>query len=111
MQDRPHYEDVVAEVFAFLKNRGEMMIASGILPETIALDPGLGFGKTSEHNWQLIENITVFHRLVSPILLGHSRKRFIAEKFADREAGTRLVSRQLIANGVHILRVHEVKQS
>lgn len=107
MQDNPQYKDVVAEVFTFLKNRREMMIESGILPAAIAIDPGLGFGKTSEHNWQLIENIAHFHRLECPILVGHSRKRFIAERFADRDEGTRLVSRQLIESGVHILRVHE----
>ena len=111
MQDNPHYEDVVGEVFEFLKTRRKMMIDAGILPETIAVDPGLGFGKTSEHNWQLIENIAYFHRLAAPVMVGHSRKRFIAERFADREEGTRFVSRQLLRDGVHILRVHEVKRS
>ena len=107
MQDNPQYVDVVAEVFAFLKNRREMMIASGIVPEAVAVDPGLGFGKTWEHNWQLVENISCFLRLGAPLLAGHSRKRFIAERFADREEGTRIVGRQLLANGVHILRVHD----
>ena len=106
-QDNPMYDDVVTEVFEFLKERQQMMIDEGILPDAIAIDPGLGFGKTSEHNWQLVENMASFHRLGSPILVGHSRKRFIAEKFADREEGTQLVSRQLIASGVHVLRVHE----
>jgi len=108
MQDDPHYENVVAEVFSFLKNRRAMMIDSGILPEAVAIDPGLGFGKTSEHNWELVENIAHFHGLGCPILVGHSRKRFLAERFADRNVGTRFVSRQLIARGVHVLRVHEV---
>jgi dihydropteroate synthase len=108
MQDDPHYDDVVGEVFEFLKNQRTMIIASGIAPETIAIDPGLGFGKTLEHNWQLVENIDYFHRLGAPILVGHSRKRFIAERFADRDLGTRLVSRQLVERGVHIFRVHEV---
>ena len=108
MQDNSQYENVVAEVFTFLKDQREMMIESGILPTAIAVDPGLGFGKTSEHNWELIENIAYFHRLECPILVGHSRKRFIAERFADRDAGTRFVSRQLIVSGVHVLRVHEV---
>jgi dihydropteroate synthase len=111
MQDNPQYEDVVAEVFTFLKNQRAMMIESGILPAAIAIDPGLGFGKTSKHNWQLIDKIAHFHCLECPILVGHSRKRFIAEKFADCDAGTRLVSRQLIDSGVHVLRVHEVQQS
>ena len=110
MQDDPQYDDAPGEVFAFLKDRRKMMIESGIVPETIAVDPGLGFGKTLEHNWQLVENIACFHRLAAPILVGHSRKRFIADRFADREAGTRQVSQQLIASGVHILRVHEVER-
>jgi len=110
MQDDPHYDDVVGEIFAFLKNRRAMMIESGIAPEAIAIDPGLGFGKMLEHNWQLVENIAHFHRLGAPILVGHSRKRFIAERFADRNLGTRQVSRQLIERGVHILRVHEVSR-
>ena len=109
MQINPVYDDVVAEVFTFLKDRRDMMIESGIDLESIAVDPGLGFGKTSEHNWQLVENIARFHRLSAPILVGHSRKRFIAERFADRELGTRLVSRQLLESGVHVLRVHEVR--
>jgi len=111
MQDDPQYVDVVGEVFEFLKDRREMMIASGIVPEAIAIDPGLGFGKTVEHNWQLVENVASFRCLGAPILVGHSRKRFIAERFVDREVGTRLVSRQLIEGGVHVLRVHVVERS
>ena len=110
MQNNPLYKDVVAEIFEFLQTQRQMMIDSGIAPESIAVDPGLGFGKTSEYNWQLVENIASFHSLASPILIGHSRKRFIAEKFADRDAGTRLVSRHLIESGVHILRVHDVQK-
>ena len=108
MQDNPQYGNVVAEVFAFLKNKREKMIESGIMPEAIVVDPGLGFGKTSEHNWELIDNMACFHRLGCPILVGHSRKRFIAERFSDCDVGTRFVSRQLIASGVHVLRLHEV---
>jgi len=111
MQDDPQYDDVVAEVFGFLQDRRAMMIESGIVPEAIAIDPGLGFGKTVEHNWQLVDNIGCFQRLGAPILVGHSRKRFIAERFSDREVGTRLVSRHLIDGGVHILRAHGVPWS
>jgi len=109
MQDNPQYVDVVAEVLAFLQDRRHMMIEAGILPESIAVDPGLGFGKTPAQNWQLVEHIADFHRLGAPILVGHSRKRFIAERFADREEGTRLVSQQLLESGVHVLRVHTVR--
>ena len=109
MQDNPQYRDVVSEVFEFLKDRRTMMIELGIPPETIAVDPGLGFGKTVKHNWQLVENIAYFHSIGSPILVGHSRKRFIAERFTDRDEGTRQVSQQLIERGVHVLRVHEAR--
>ena len=107
MQDNPMYADVVGEVLTFLQDQRKRMIESGIVPESIAIDPGLGFGKTSEHCWQLVENIARFHYLGVPILVGHSRKRFISERFSDREEGTRHVSRQLINGGAHILRVHQ----
>ena len=110
MQNNPQYTNVVAEVFDFLKNKREMMIESNIMPETIVVDPGLGFGKTLEHNWHLVENIAYFSRLETPILVGHSRKRFIAERFSDQESGTQFVSQQLLESGVHILRVHNVKR-
>jgi len=111
MQDHPQYNDLIGEVFEFLNNRRKMIIAAGIQPEAIAIDPGLGFGKTSEHNWQLIEHIACFHNIGAPIVVGHSRKRFIREKFTDHEEGTHRVSRRLIEGGVHILRVHEVNLS
>ena len=111
MQVHPQYNDVVGEVFAFLKNCRTMMIELGIVPEAIAVDPGLGFGKTAEHCWQLVENISRFHRLGAPVVVGHSRKCFLAQRFADREEGTWQVGRQLIEQGVHVLRVHGVKRS
>ena len=106
MQDNPQYADVVGEVFEFLQARRDTMLASGISPEAVAVDPGLGFGKTWEQNWQLVENIAHFLGLGAPLLVGHSRKRFIAERYVDREEGTRQVSRQLLSGGVHILRLH-----
>jgi len=110
MQDNPQYHDVVAEVFAFLEQKRSLLLDSGIASESIAVDPGLGFGKLLEHNWQLVEGIAAFHRLGAPILVGHSRKRFIAERFADRDEGTRRVSQELLRSGVHILRVHRAPE-
>lgn len=110
MQNNPVYGDVVRDVFEFLRNRRQYMMDCGMNPEKIAVDPGLGFGKTSAHNWQLVENIKSFQSLGCPIVVGHSRKRFIAERYADREEGTRRVSRQLWQGGVHILRVHRCSQ-
>ncbi|MDR2344671.1 MAG: dihydropteroate synthase [Planctomycetaceae bacterium] len=108
MQDNPIYNDVVSEVWNYLKQRRIELIKNGINSECIAIDPGLGFGKTAEHNWQLVENIERFTEIESPLLVGHSRKRFLATKFADREEGTKFVTKQLIKKGVNIIRIHEM---
>ncbi len=108
MQDNPSYENVVDEVFRSLQHRRDALIDAGIDRETLAVDPGLGFGKTTAHNWELVENVRRFHDLGAPVLVGHSRKRFIAATFEDRDAGTREVTRQLVVAGVQIVRLHEM---
>lgn len=109
MQNNPHYDNVVEEVFSSLQQRREELIQNGIKPEKIAIDPGLGFGKTTEHNWMLVENMQIFHRIGSPLLVGHSRKRFIAETYQYREEGTVAVTKKLLNAGVQIIRLHEIK--
>jgi dihydropteroate synthase len=84
---------------------------AGVDPECIFIDPGLGFGKTTEHNWTLIENIQRFHELDAPLLVGHSRKRFIAETFENRNAGTQFITKKLIEKKVQIIRLHEITQA
>jgi dihydropteroate synthase len=108
MQNDPQYDDVVQEVLDFLKQRRQELINFGIEPERIAVDPGIGFGKTAEHNWALIEEMDRFHELGAPLLVGHSRKRFMAQTYPDRDAGTRIVTQRLLDKGVHIIRLHEV---
>lgn len=112
MQDNPTYHDVVAEVFDYLRRRRDALVAAGIAPDKIALDPGIGFGKTHEHNITLVANCRRFHELGCPLLVGHSRKGFIGkiigDKTADRTAGTIGVSLSLANQGVQILRVHDV---
>lgn len=108
MQLDPRYDNVVEEVFRSLRDRRDALVAAGVEPERIAVDPGLGFGKTVRHNWELVEGIERFHDLGAPVLVGHSRKRFIAETFEDRDAGTREVTGRLIAAGVQVIRVHEI---
>jgi dihydropteroate synthase len=108
MQLNPQYNDVVAEVFEILKRRRKELINAGIEPERIAVDPGLGFGKTTEHNWKLVENIEQFHDLESPLLVGHSRKKFITETFENREIGTNFVTQKLVEKKVSIIRLHEL---
>ncbi len=77
MQDDPTYDDVVLEVFDYLEARIEACVAAGIDRARIAADPGLGFGKTLAHNLALLANLSVFHGLGVPLLVGASRKRFI----------------------------------
>lgn len=112
MQDRPVYGNVVAEVVAFLRQRRDALVAEGIAADRIALDPGIGFGKTAEHNLQILRSAAQLHELGCPLLVGHSRKHFIgqvlADPGADRTAGTIGVALALARRGVQILRVHDV---
>jgi dihydropteroate synthase len=112
MQINPRYADVLAEILEFLGRRREELIQAGIDPERIALDPGIGFGKTHQHNLKLLANAWRFHELGSPLLIGHSRKAFIGkvlgDEDADRTAGTVGVAMSLARQGVQVLRVHDV---
>jgi dihydropteroate synthase len=112
MQDDPTYQDVVAQVHDYLRQRRDALVAAGIEAERICLDPGIGFGKTHEHNLTLLANCHRFHDLGCPILIGHSRKGFIGkvtgDKTADRTAGTIGVALSLALQGVQIVRVHDV---
>ncbi|MBN2579405.1 MAG: dihydropteroate synthase [Pirellulales bacterium] len=112
MQEHPTYQDVVAEVFQFLTERRETLIQEGIAAERIALDPGIGFGKTVAHNLDLLRNARRFHTLGSPLLVGPSRKQFIGQVIgdptADRLPGTIGVALALARQRIQILRVHDV---
>jgi len=111
MQINPSYpdDDPVPVVFEFLWDRIAEMVLRGIVLDKIAVDPGLGFGKTHEHNCRLIGKITKFHELGRPVLVGHSRKSFLKTMYPDldRDAATAELSRHLISQGVQILRLHE----
>jgi len=112
MQDNPTYQDVVEEVLAYLRGRRDALIAAGIDRERIALDPGIGFGKTAEHNLLLLSNAWRLRELGCPVLVGHSRKAFLGKVLgdsqADRTAGTVGVALSLARQGVQVLRVHDV---
>ncbi len=113
MQDNPTYADVVQEVYDYLSHRRDALLAAGIAADRIALDPGVGFGKTHQHNLTLLAACQRFHALGCPLLVGHSRKGFIGkvlkDKEADRTYGTVGVSLALASQGVQILRVHDVR--
>ncbi len=117
MQDGPTYDDVVEEIRGYLIGRRDALQQAGIERPRICLDPGIGFGKTHEHNLQLLANCGRFTDLGCPLLVGHSRKGFIAhvlknstgkEPQADQVPGTIGVALALAVQGVDILRVHDV---
>jgi dihydropteroate synthase len=112
MQDAPHYDNVVQEILRYLETCNRRLEEQGVAPECICLDPGIGFGKSHEHNWTLVREVEQFHALQRPLLVGHSRKGFIAKvlgsKDIDRIYGTLGVSMALAAKGVQVLRVHDV---
>lgn len=118
MQVAPRYDDVVAEIHGYLRRRRDALVAAGIPLERICLDPGIGFGKTHEHNLTLLAAAGRFLDLGTPILVGHSRKGFIGKAIerelgrpatvAERDAGTAIATCRLAAAGVQIVRVHAV---
>jgi dihydropteroate synthase len=113
MQDDPSYYDVVAEVRGFLGERVEAATAAGIELDRLCVDPGIGFGKTLEHNLAILHDIRAFHHLGVPVLVGPSRKRFIGTltdtEVDDRIEGTAGVVAWCAAEGVDVVRVHDVK--
>jgi len=118
MQVDPRYDDVVAEIHAYLAARRDALVAAGITRERICLDPGIGFGKTHAHNLTLMAHAAAFLDLGVPILVGHSRKGFIGKTLeralgrpateAERDGGTAGAACGLAAAGVQIVRVHNV---
>ncbi len=112
MQDNPCYENVVEEIRGYLQTRRSRLVEAGLDPARICLDPGIGFGKTHQHNLQLLCSCHRFLTLGAPLLVGPSRKGFLRhvlrDKQADRQPATIGVALALAAQGVHILRVHDV---
>jgi dihydropteroate synthase len=115
MQREPHYDDVVAEVGSFLKNRMEKAVQAGIARERIVIDPGFGFGKTAAHNFELLRALSEIGKLGLPVLAGWSRKSTLG-KLTGRPADERLAASLAAAllalqGGATILRVHDVKET
>ncbi|MCF8041030.1 MAG: dihydropteroate synthase [Desulfarculaceae bacterium] len=113
MQANPTYQDVVAEVRDFLAQRAERALEAGVAPEAVVVDPGIGFGKTLEHNLTLIRNLPALAELGYPVLLGASRKTFIGTLTGRQVPGERLwgsVGVHILgaALGADIVRVHDV---
>jgi dihydropteroate synthase len=112
MQDDPRYDDVVSEVKAFLEERLAFAVGEGIAEERIWLDPGIGFGKTLEHNLALLRRLDEIVAIGRPVLIGASRKRFIGtltgRSEPDRAAGTAAANVIAFERGASMFRVHDV---
>lgn len=112
MQVAPHYQDVVAEVHAFLAERMAACKAAGIAPDSICVDPGIGFGKTYEHNLALLRNLRSFTDLGCPVLIGVSRKSLIGimtgRAATERVVGSAVAAAFAVAAGAAIIRAHDV---
>ena len=116
MQADPRYDDVVAEVGAFLRERARALEAAGVAAERIALDPGFGFGKTLEHNRTLFRALPALAAMGYPLVVGVSRKRMISDltggrAVEERTAGSVAAALLAAQNGASVLRVHDVKET
>ncbi|MFC1885372.1 dihydropteroate synthase, partial [Thermodesulfobacteriota bacterium] len=115
MQEKPEYEDLFVEITGFLKEAAGRAIEVGVRKDLIIVDPGIGFGKTFDHNLEIIRNLKSFKGLGFPLLLGPSNKAFIGQ-ILDREpdkrdTGTMATIAAGVLNGAHIVRAHNVKKA
>jgi len=116
MQKNPQYQDVVDEIYSFLYAQSRYAVECGIERERIIIDPGIGFGKTLEHNLEILAKLSDFAAMGYPVLAGASRKSFIGSILGGIPAEERLEGSLAAAvlayiNGAGILRVHDVKQT
>ncbi len=116
MQKNPRYKNELLDIYDFFEKKIKLLRLKGIKHDKIIIDPGIGFGKNLKHNMNLIRNISIFHSLGFPILLGNSRKRFIKEISVEndskfRNGGTIASSIYLMMQGVQILRIHDVNET
>ena len=115
MQKNPKYKNELLDIYDFFEERIKFLRSNGINHNNIIIDPGIGFGKNLKHNMNLIRNISIFHTLGFPILVGNSRKKFIKELSGkndtkSRTGGTVASSVYLIMQGVQILRIHDINE-
>jgi dihydropteroate synthase len=114
MQEAPHYDDVVAEVKEYLRERLEAAAFAGIDPAALCIDPGIGFGKNLAHNLLLMRHLDALVDLGRPVLVGPSRKRFIGAILDlpedERVEGTAGAVAWLVAHGANVVRVHDVRE-
>jgi dihydropteroate synthase len=114
MQQLTDYDDVVAEVKAYLAGRVEAAVQAGVQADRLAVDPGLGFAKTAEQNFELMRDVAAFLKLGRPVVVGPSRKSFIGKvlgtEVTERTEGTAAAVAWMAGQGAHVVRVHDVKE-
>lgn len=114
MQNNPDYNNLIADICSFFSNQVDLAISAGIKKDQIILDPGIGFGKTMDHNFKLIQQLNQFSSLGFPLMVGPSRKSFIGNflnvDINERIEGTAAVVVASIMNGARIVRVHDIKE-
>jgi len=115
MQIKPSYKNELLDIYDFFEDKIKFLRSIGIKHKSIIIDPGIGFGKNLKHNMNLISNISIFHSLGFPILVGNSRKRFIKDLTGKNDTKTRIggtvaSSIYLMMQGVQILRIHDVNE-
>ncbi len=114
MQENPSYDALIPEILSFLQKRIDFVVRSGISENQVIIDPGIGFGKTVEHNLEILRELSRLRALGKPLLVGPSRKSSIGKvldaEVYDRIEGTAAAVSVAIANGAHIVRVHDVKE-
>jgi len=115
MQKNPTYGDLIPEIFDFLGDAIERSVSAGIKRDLIIVDPGIGFGKTFDHNLKIIKELSRFEALERPVLLGSSNKAFIGhilgKEVYERDTGTMATIAYGVINGAHIVRVHNVRKA
>jgi len=113
MQANPHYDDLIGEIRAFFQERLDYALGHGLSQDHLVLDPGIGFGKTFQHNLEILNRLGAFLELGCPLLIGPSRKAFLGHVLgglppADRDVGTLAALALAVQRGAHFLRVHNV---
>jgi dihydropteroate synthase len=117
MQQNPHYEDVVDEIGHYFEERLDFAAKLGIAREQMVLDPGIGFGKTSDHNLEILARLEKFQKFNRPVCLGVSRKGFVGKLLNNRPAERRVagslaaVAYAMTRRAVQVVRVHDVEET
>jgi dihydropteroate synthase len=116
MQNNPTYENVLLDIFDYFENKIKFLKNNGIKDEQIIIDPGIGFGKTLEHNLEIISKISLFHSLGYPIMVGPSRKSFIGKIMGEKDNSQRLggtIASILYSylQGIQLFRVHDIQET